>query len=59
MKRLSIIQVWVSCYNEQRTVRVHLPDEYYSDTRSYPVLYMHNGQNVLWIKQQPMIVPYG
>ncbi|MDV5170338.1 alpha/beta hydrolase [Photobacterium rosenbergii] len=32
--------------NRQRHVRVYLPEDYKSSTRHYPVIYMHDGQNV-------------
>lgn len=30
----------------QRCIRVYLPADYYSSTKRYPVIYMHDGQNV-------------
>ncbi|HEX4647829.1 MAG TPA: alpha/beta hydrolase-fold protein [Steroidobacteraceae bacterium] len=32
--------------NRERTVRVYLPPSYERSTRRYPVLYMHDGQNL-------------
>ena len=32
--------------DRQRTVRLYLPPDYESSAQSYPVLYMHDGQNV-------------
>lgn len=32
--------------NRQRTVRIYVPPGYASSTRRYPVLYMHDGQNL-------------
>lgn len=32
--------------DRQRTVRLYLPPDYSSSSQSYPVLYMHDGQNV-------------
>lgn len=32
--------------NRQRRVWVYLPQDYYTSTASYPVLYMHDGQNL-------------
>jgi|AntAceMinimDraft_17_1070374.scaffolds.fasta_scaffold19598_2 predicted alpha/beta superfamily hydrolase len=33
--------------NRSRTVRVILPKDYYETNKSYPVLYMHDGQNLI------------
>lgn len=39
-------------YNEKRRVRVLLPKDYKKETKaSYPVLYMHDGQNVFYSKE--------
>lgn len=39
-------------YNENRRVRVLLPKDYATDVeRHYPVLYMHDGQNVFYSKE--------
>ncbi|WP_340680449.1 alpha/beta hydrolase-fold protein [Paraglaciecola sp.] len=32
--------------DRQRTIRLYLPPDYANSTQSYPVLYMHDGQNV-------------
>ncbi|MEZ4983949.1 MAG: alpha/beta hydrolase-fold protein [Saprospiraceae bacterium] len=32
--------------NRNRKIWVYLPPDYYTTTRSYPVLYMHDGQNL-------------
>ena len=45
------VQVWDSAMmipqlNRVRTVRVYLPPDYDTSSRSYPVLYLHDGQNV-------------
>ena len=32
--------------NTHRTIRVHLPCDYASSNKSYPVLYMHDGENL-------------
>ncbi|OEH92563.1 alpha/beta hydrolase [Bacillus solimangrovi] len=33
--------------NEERTIRIYVPKRYKVEEHSYPVLYMHDGQNVL------------
>ena len=39
-------------YNEERRVRVLLPKDYHKEQwASYPVLYMHDGQNVFYSKE--------
>ncbi|MEZ8723655.1 alpha/beta hydrolase [Vibrio pomeroyi] len=30
----------------KRTIRIYLPKNYHNDSRSYPVIYMHDGQNL-------------
>lgn len=36
----------VTLFGEERMIRVFLPSEYAASRKSYPVLYMHDGQNV-------------
>lgn len=36
----------ISSFNEDRMIRVYLPENYKNETTRYPVLYMHDGQNV-------------
>ncbi|WP_413303372.1 alpha/beta hydrolase-fold protein [Bacillus sp. 1P10SD] len=38
--------VHMSAFQQERMVRVYLPENYDSETKKYPVLYMHDGQNV-------------
>ncbi|AMB98773.1 esterase [Aerococcus urinaehominis] len=38
-------------YQDKRRVRVLLPKDYYQSDRHYPVLYMHDGQNVFYSKE--------
>ncbi len=38
-------------YNEERRVRVLLPKDYDKEESSYPVIYMHDGQNVFYSKE--------
>jgi len=37
---------YISAFDRYRRVWVYLPPDYDSTTKSYPVLYMHDGQNV-------------
>ncbi|MGA9289188.1 MAG: alpha/beta hydrolase-fold protein [Anaerobacillus sp.] len=37
---------WIPVFNEERTIRIYLPDTYDQTSEPYPVLYMHDGQNV-------------
>ncbi|MFP3359719.1 alpha/beta hydrolase-fold protein, partial [Planococcus sp. SIMBA_143] len=39
-------QYWIPVFNEERTVRIYLPDTYEQTNQDYPALYMHDGQNV-------------
>ncbi|MGE6486798.1 alpha/beta hydrolase [Paenisporosarcina sp. NPDC076898] len=36
----------ISAFNHDRTIRVYTPVNYAEETKRYPVLYMHDGQNV-------------
>ncbi|MCA0173186.1 alpha/beta hydrolase [Bacillus sp. RAR_GA_16] len=37
---------WIPVFNEERTIRIYLPEGYHETKESYPVLYMHDGQNM-------------
>jgi predicted alpha/beta superfamily hydrolase len=43
---LEFFKVHMTPFDHDRTIRVYLPQSYESTTQSYPVLYMHDGQNV-------------
>lgn len=36
----------MTSFNEERMIRVYLPENHKNETERYPVLYMHDGQNV-------------
>lgn len=38
--------ILITPFNLERTIRIYLPQSYYQADKSYPVLYMHDGQNV-------------
>ncbi|MEH7115948.1 alpha/beta hydrolase-fold protein [Neobacillus vireti] len=38
--------LYMSSFNQERTIRVYFPNNYFKKNKSYPVLYMHDGQNV-------------
>jgi predicted alpha/beta superfamily hydrolase len=38
--------VYMTSFNQERLVRVYTPKNYNEETKRYPVLYMHDGQNV-------------
>lgn len=42
------LEVCMSSLNRKRTVRVYLPRNYSQEGKSYPVLYMHDGQNIFF-----------
>ncbi|MBN8191283.1 hypothetical protein JI667_03895 [Bacillus sp. NTK074B] len=55
--------------NRKRTIRVYLPEDYHETTgKRYPVLYMHDGQNLYldedagygmaWRERVPMVFDY-
>jgi predicted alpha/beta superfamily hydrolase len=40
-------KVMITPFNRERTVRVYLPKTYHEElSKKYPVLYMHDGQNL-------------
>ncbi|WP_064093523.1 alpha/beta hydrolase [Rossellomorea aquimaris] len=39
-------EVKITPLNRKRLVRVYLPNDYQQETKTYPVLYMHDGQNL-------------
>ncbi|MGP4076752.1 alpha/beta hydrolase [Halobacillus sp. K22] len=43
---LKILSINSKCLNDLRTVRVYTPDDYGEKEKSYPVVYMHDGQNI-------------
>ncbi|ETI70778.1 alpha/beta hydrolase [Neobacillus vireti] len=43
---LEIHQVYMTSFKQDRTIRVYLPVSYNQSGKVYPVLYMHDGQNV-------------
>lgn len=43
--------LFVPYYNNVRRIRVLLPKDYRSEQAHYPVLYMHDGQNVFYSKE--------
>jgi predicted alpha/beta superfamily hydrolase len=38
--------IYISAFEEARNIRVYLPYDYQKNEKRYPVLYMHDGQNV-------------
>ncbi|HRC96184.1 MAG TPA: alpha/beta hydrolase-fold protein, partial [Coprothermobacter proteolyticus] len=46
-ERLMTIRVHMPQLNRDRNVRIYLPPDYFANLgRRYPVLYMHDGQNL-------------
>lgn len=43
---LEIKSLFIPTENKERTLRILLPDDYDHSEQSYPVLYMHDGQNL-------------
>lgn len=43
---LETFQTYVSSFKQERFIRVYLPKSYWTEKKSYPVLFMHDGQNV-------------
>ncbi|MGF1703933.1 alpha/beta hydrolase [Photobacterium makurazakiensis] len=45
-RMVTIADMQIPQLNRQRTVRIYLPVDYFTSEKSYPVLYMQDGQNV-------------
>ncbi|EIM06261.1 putative esterase [Planococcus antarcticus DSM 14505] len=43
---LDIFSIAIKAFQHDRQIRVYLPKSYLSSNKKYPVLYMHDGQNV-------------
>ncbi|WP_419954310.1 alpha/beta hydrolase [Neobacillus niacini] len=43
---LEKFHVYMSSFKQDRMIRVYLPENYHESHKCYPVLYMHDGQNV-------------
>lgn len=48
---LESVELSVPYTNKKRRVRVLLPKNYYTEEERYPVLYMHDGQNVFYSRE--------
>lgn len=38
--------IYIPGFHKKRTIRIYLPPDYYNCEKKYPVLYMHDGQNL-------------
>ncbi|WP_214484737.1 alpha/beta hydrolase-fold protein [Bacillus sp. SM2101] len=43
---IEIFSVYIPAFEEERKIRIYLPNDYNLVERRYPVIYMHDGQNV-------------
>jgi predicted alpha/beta superfamily hydrolase len=43
---LEIFPIYMTSFNQGRLIRVYLPKNYNLENKHYPVMYMHDGQNV-------------
>ena len=43
---LEIFPVYITSFEQERLIRVYLPKNYNKENQRYPVLYMHDGQNI-------------
>ena len=43
--------LFVPYFSNERRIRVLLPRDYFKNERHYPVLYMHDGQNVFYSRE--------
>jgi predicted alpha/beta superfamily hydrolase len=43
---VDIFPVYITSYKQERQIRVYVPNNYEKGSERYPVLYMHDGQNI-------------
>jgi predicted alpha/beta superfamily hydrolase len=43
---LDVFPIYMTSLKQERLIRVYLPKCYSSENKPYPVMYMHDGQNV-------------
>jgi predicted alpha/beta superfamily hydrolase len=43
---VELFSLYMTALKQQRTIRVYVPKHYDKGKKRYPVLYMHDGQNV-------------
>lgn len=43
---LEIFPIYITPFEQERLIRVYLPKNYNKENKGYPVVYMHDGQNV-------------
>jgi predicted alpha/beta superfamily hydrolase len=46
MNLLEIFPIYMTSFKQDRLIRVYLPKNYNEGRKKYPVLYMHDGQNI-------------
>jgi len=46
MRKIEIKQLYIDTTKNERTLRISLPEDYLTSDKKYPVLYMHDGQNL-------------
>lgn len=46
MRKLEQCSIFIETTKNMRNIRILLPNDYYSNKQQYPVLYMHDGQNL-------------
>lgn len=43
---IDIVKLFIPVFKEERKIRIYLPNDYHKTPDRYPVIYMHDGQNV-------------
>jgi predicted alpha/beta superfamily hydrolase len=43
---VEIFPLYITSFEQERLIRIYLPKNYIKENQSYPVLYMHDGQNI-------------
>lgn len=49
--------VFITPFEEERTLHIYLPDDYQTSGRRYPVMYMYDGHNLFTMKTLPTAFP--
>ncbi|MCA0988676.1 alpha/beta hydrolase [Guptibacillus algicola] len=43
---MNVFSLYIPVFEEERKIRIYLPNDYHETLERYPVIYMHDGQNV-------------
>lgn len=51
--------VFITPFEEERTLHIYLPDDYQTSGRRYPVMYMYDGHNLFYDEDATYGVSWG